>query len=72
MKKQYILMLAVLFFVSGANAQKIKSQAKDTGNTYRANDRLRNAGPVNGNKPDSVKKIKNKAMPPRSKSSGGR
>lgn len=72
MKKQFILVLLGIFLAAGLNAQKVKTPEKDTGNAYRATDRLRNAGPKNKNKTDSAKKIKNAATPPRSKKQDNR
>jgi len=62
MKKRYIFFGLIFLFGSTANAQLVKKAEKDTVKAGRANDRLKNAGPVDGwptgNKPDSAQKIK--------------
>lgn len=62
MKKQFIFLAVIILFGGTANAQTIKKAEKDTVKTGGQNDRLRNAGPVNGtskgNKPDTARKVK--------------
>jgi hypothetical protein len=76
MKKQYILLGLIFLFAGTAKAQSVKKAEKDTVKAGRANDRLKNAGPVNGwplgTQPDSAKKIKTApaAAPARKKGSG--
>ena len=41
-------MIVVSPIGTAAMAQKVKSNSKDTTQAYRANDRLKNAGPTNG------------------------
>lgn len=62
MKKQFIFLAMIILFGQTADAQKVKKAEKDTVKAGNKNDRLRNAGPVDGwpigNKPDTAKKIK--------------
>ncbi|MBK9328768.1 MAG: hypothetical protein IPM95_05475 [Sphingobacteriales bacterium] len=62
MKTQYIILLISSLFAVTAKSQGIKKTGKDTVKAGRANDRLKNAGPVQDwpkkSKPDSKKDIK--------------
>lgn len=47
MKKLFIVLMTCITFAGGLNAQSVKQPAKDTAK-YKANDRLRTAGPKDG------------------------
>ena len=59
MKKPFILLLICTLLSGVLYAQSIKQSTKDTAK-YKANDRLRTAGPTNGWKDSS--KVKNPSM----------
>lgn len=48
MRKRIVLSLAGFLVIVCANAQKVKPVSTDTTKAYRANDRLKSAGPSNG------------------------
>lgn len=48
MKKHFFFLVMAVFFAFGLKAQDGIKPATDTGKAYRANDRLRNAGPKDG------------------------
>jgi hypothetical protein len=56
MKKPFILLLTFLLFSLAMHAQTVKQSTKDTAK-YRANDRLRTAGPKQGWKNKNNMKI---------------
>jgi hypothetical protein len=63
MKKRFILLLVSICIAAVSNAQSVKKPTKDTGNAYRANDRVRTTGPkegwpLEGKKADPDKKVK--------------
>ncbi len=72
MKKQYVFLGLIILFGGTATAQSVKKAEKDTVKAGKANDRLRNAGPVTDwpGKPDSAKKIKAAPAPVRKKGNG--
>jgi hypothetical protein len=69
MKKKIVFAICLLFSASFINSQTVQAPAKDT-SKYRANDRLRTAGPKDGWKTDSTElkidslKINNKGRLP--------
>ena len=56
MKRSFILLLACILLTGILNAQSVKQTTSDTTN-YRANDRLRTAGPKDGWKNKNKPKI---------------
>jgi hypothetical protein len=72
MKKHFVLLLMCFLLESVVKAQAVKAKPNDSANAYRANDRLRTAGPKDGwkskrnkSKTDSVSVKKDTIAPAR-------
>ena len=68
MRNSIILILVSFLLTVGAYAQNVKAPPKDTTSAYRANDRLKTAGPTNGwpgktTEADSIKAKKDSIAP---------
>jgi hypothetical protein len=56
MRKPFIFLMTLIVFSGSLNAQSVKQPVKDTAK-YRANDRLRTAGPKDGWKDSNNTKV---------------